>query len=86
MCVDDVNSYLAHALLLDSKRRSEVEIVTFDAKAMIWTPWGYDDFFVLSNPSCIVKVYTLLVQDGVVYVVVDQTFFNPYPNWCIVGT
>ena len=78
LCVDDVNSNLAHALVFDYTRpSSEVEIVTFDAEAMIWTPWGYDDILAINHPSCIAKVYTLLVQDGVVYVVVDQTIFTP---------
>ena len=78
ICVDDVNSNLAHALVLDLTRpSSKVEIVTFDAEAMIWTPWGYNDILVINHPSRIAKVYTLLVQDGVVYVVVDQTIITP---------
>ena len=84
VCVDDVNSNLAHAVVFDWRRRSEVEIVTFDAEAMIWTPWGYDGILVLNNPSCIGRMYTLLVQDGVVYVVLDQIFFTPYPKCCSV--
>ena len=90
ICVDDVNSNLAHALVLDLTRpSSKVEIVTFDAEAMIWTPWGYNDILVINHPSRIAKVYTLLVQDGVVYVVVDQTFSissMTHPNFCYMGT
>ena len=77
VAVDDVDPNLAHALVFDMKRRAEVEIVTFDAKAMEWTPWGFNDLLVPNHPSCIAKVYTLLVQDGVVYVVVAQSFYTP---------
>ena len=82
-CVDNVNSNLAHALVFNWRRPSEVEIVTFDAEAMIWTPWGYNDSLVIDHPSRFADVYTLLVQDGVVYVVVDQRILTPsltYPN------
>ena len=72
VCVDDVNSNLAHALVSNWRWPPKVEIVTFDAEAMIWTPWGYDKSLVINHPTEITRVYTLLVQDGVVYVVVDQ--------------
>ena len=55
VCVDDVNSNLAHALVFDLTRQTEVEIVTFNAEAMIWTPWGYDDILVHNHPSCIAR-------------------------------
>lgn len=77
IAVDDVNSDLAHALVFDMRTRAEIEIVTFDAEAMKWTPWGYDDVLVHNRPSCIAKIYTLLVQDGVVYAVVAQSCLTP---------
>ena len=30
-------------------------VVTFNAEAMIWTPWGYDDILVHNHPSCIAR-------------------------------
>ena len=77
IAVDDVNPDLAHALVFDMRTHAKIEIVTFDADAMKWTPWGYDNVLVHNHPSCIAKIYTLLVQDGVVYAVVAQSCRTP---------
>ena len=75
--VDDVNPNLAHALVFDMRQPEEVEFMTFDAEAMKWTPWGFNDALVPNHPSCVAIVHTLLVQDGVVYVVVAQSVSAP---------